>query len=100
MTGEYLLLPCWDGVPPTPAQIEQAAQLAAQGSRDGDVMVHCAHGRGRSTCVMVACLVAAGLFADWEAAFAACKAKRKVVSLNKKMRRALTEWQERYVVAK
>ena len=25
--GEYLLLPCWDGVPPTPAQIEQAAQL-------------------------------------------------------------------------
>jgi|EP00908_Phaeocystis_cordata_P004573 protein-tyrosine phosphatase len=100
VTGEYLLLPCWDGVPPTPAQIEQAAQLAAQGSRDGDVMVHCAHGRGRSTCVMVACLVAAGLFADWEAAFAACKAKRKVVSLNKKMRRALTEWQERYVVAK
>ena len=24
VTGEYLLLPCWDGVPPTPAQIEQA----------------------------------------------------------------------------
>ena len=21
VTGEYLLLPCWDGVPPTPAQI-------------------------------------------------------------------------------
>ena len=37
---------------------------------------------------------------DVKAAFAACKAKRKVVSLNKKMRRALTEWQERYVVAK
>ena len=41
-----------------------------------------------------------GTECDVKAAFAACKAKRKVVSLNKKMRRALTEWQERYVVAK
>ena len=37
---------------------------------------------------------------DVKAAFAACKAKRKVVSLNKKMRRALTEWQERYVTVR
>ena len=37
--GEYLLLPCWDGVPPTPAQIEQAAQLAADGYQHGDIMV-------------------------------------------------------------
>jgi len=100
VTGEYLLLPCWDGVPPTPAQIEQAAQLAADGCQHGDIMVHCAHGRGRSTCVMVACLVQAGLFASWESAFAACKQKRKVVSLNKKMRTALTEWQDTYVIAR
>tara|TARA_B110001452_G_scaffold189981_1_gene160161 strand:- start:1286 stop:2011 length:726 start_codon:yes stop_codon:yes gene_type:complete len=95
-TTEYLLLPCWDGVPPTPAQIDQAAKLAARCSESGDVMVHCAHGRGRSTCVMVACLVQAGLFATWEEAFAACKQKRKVISLNKKMRTALTAWQETY----
>jgi hypothetical protein len=88
----YLLLPCWDGVPPSPKGIERAARLAAEASLRGDIMVHCAHGRGRSTCVMVACLVKAGLFSRWEDAYEECRKRRKGVKLNGKMRRALDDW--------
>ena len=56
------------------------------------IMVHCAHGKGRSTCVMVACLVRAGVYATWQDAFEACAKRRKGVKLNGKMRRALDEW--------
>ena len=59
-------------------------------------MVHCAHGRGRSTCVMVACLVKAGLFSHWQDAFEACKKQRKGIKLNKKMRDALDEWEKAF----
>ena len=52
-TFAYMLIPCWDGTPPAPRDIERAARFAADHVERGDVMVHCAHGRGRSTCVMV-----------------------------------------------
>ena len=93
---EYLLLPCWDGTPPASDAIETAARLAARSSHRGDVMVHCAHGRGRSTCVMVACLVRAGVHNSWRAAFDAVKLRRKGVKLNSKMKRALDEWEGRF----
>jgi len=67
--GSYLLLRCWDGVPPTPQQLEEAASFALRRRPKGDVVVHCAHGRGRSTTVMCACLVKAGLFESWPEAF-------------------------------
>ena len=59
-------------------------------------MVHCAHGRGRSTCVMVACLVRAGVHATWRDAFEAVRTERKGVKLNGKMRRALDEWAHKF----
>ena len=90
---QYLLIPCWDGVPPTPKDIERAARFATDACDKGDVMVHCAHGKGRSTCVMVACLVRAGLFSSWRQAFEAVRLKRRGVKLNQKMRDALDEWQ-------
>lgn len=90
----YLLLRCWDGVPPTADQLEQAATFAVRQKSHGDVLVHCAHGRGRSTTVMCACLVKAGLFKTWEEAFHAVKARRTVVKLNRRMRAALSCWQE------
>jgi len=92
-TDEYLLLACWDGTPPSARSIERAARLAAEASTRGDVMVHCAHGRGRSTCVMVACLVRAGLYENWREAFAAVSKRRRGVKLNGKMMRALDEWE-------
>ena len=95
-TDEYLLVPCWDGVPPAPLDIERAARLAAAHAARGDVLVHCAHGRGRSTCVMVACLVRAGVFATWRDAFESASKRRKGIKLNGKMRRALDEWEQSF----
>lgn len=97
-TERYLLLRCWDGVPPSPEQLERAAAFAVAAHEDGHVMVHCAHGRGRSTTTMCACLVKAGLHSTWEKAFEAIKRKRNVCKLNRKMRSALTAWQAEYVV--
>jgi len=93
---QYLLVPCWDGTPPPPAAIERAARLASSCRSRGHVMVHCAHGRGRSTCVMVACLVRAGEFANWRDAFEGCKKYRKGIKLNQKMRDALDAWAATY----
>eukprot|EP00929_Paragymnodinium_shiwhaense_P007772 TRINITY_DN111681_c0_g1_i1.p1 TRINITY_DN111681_c0_g1~~TRINITY_DN111681_c0_g1_i1.p1 ORF type:complete len:315 (+),score=65.66 TRINITY_DN111681_c0_g1_i1:45-947(+) len=96
--SQYLLCPCWDGVPPTPYMLEQAADFAtAAHELGGDILVHCAHGRGRSTTVMCACLVKLGLHATWEEAFEAVRKKRRVVKLNKSMRSALAAWQEQYM---
>jgi len=95
-TDHYLNIRCWDGVPPTPAQLEEAAQMCAMACKKGDIMIHCAHGRGRSTTVLVAAVVRAGLFNTWEEAFEAVKKKRPVVRLNSKMRSALTKWATEY----
>lgn len=90
----YMLLRCWDGVPPTPQQLEQAAEFAVRRSAKGHINVHCAHGRGRSTTAMCACLVKAGKFKTWQEAYDAIRSKRKVCKLNSKMRAALDAWQE------
>ena len=98
-TRAYLCMPTWDGVPATPDQIEEAANFALTASQQGgDVLVHCAHGRGRSTTIMCACLVKAGLFTTWEDAFEkGIKPKRPCCKLNKRMMENLTKWQATYV---
>lgn len=101
-TRAYLNLPTWDGVPASPAKIEEAAEFAiAAMNQGGDILVHCAHGRGRSTTIMCACLVKAGLFSTWLEAFEkGIKPSRPCCKLNKRMRQNLTEWQARYVDGK
>jgi len=95
--GGYLLVRCWDGVPPTPDELEMAAVHCARAHRAGEnLLIHCAHGRGRSTTCMCAAAVRAGLFATWQEAFEAIKVGRPVVKLNAKMRGALAAWQEKY----
>lgn len=89
----YLLLRCWDGVPPTPEQLELAAEFAVRRRAKGHVIVHCAHGRGRSTTAMCACLVKAGVCKTWQEALSMIQSKRKVCRLNSKMRVALEAWQ-------
>jgi hypothetical protein len=97
----YCLIPTWDGVPATPKQLELAATFAVEARKKGDVLVHCAHGRGRSTTVMCACLVKAGLFDTWQQAFEkGIKPHRSVCKLNGLMRKALNEWQARYIDGK
>jgi len=99
-TRAYFSIPTWDGVPASPDQIEEAANFAVavkQGG-GGDVLVHCAHGRGRSTTVMCACLVKAGLFPTWEEAMdRGVKPRRPCCKLNGRMRENLTAWQTKYV---
>lgn len=94
----YLLVPTWDGVPADPAQLEEAATFAVKARERGDVIIHCAHGRGRSTTVMCAALVKAGMYSTWQEAFEkGIKPGRPVCKLNTKMRQALTQWQADYV---
>jgi protein-tyrosine phosphatase len=100
-TAEYLLVPSWDGVPATPAELEKAAIFAVQARKNGDVLIHCAHGRGRSTTVMCAALVKAGLFSTWQEAFEiGIKPKRTVCKLNSSMKQALTTWQREFMEQK
>lgn len=97
-TEAYMLVPTWDGVPATPEQLEELATFAVEARKKGDVIVHCAHGRGRSTTVMCACLVKAGMYRTWEEAFEkGIKPGRPVCKLNSRMRKALTDWQRIYV---
>lgn len=98
-TREYLSLPTWDGVPATPAQLDAAATFAVNAfEKGGDILVHCAHGRGRSTTVMCACLVKAGLFDNWKDAFEkGIKPGRSVCKLNTRMKQNLQAWQEEFV---
>jgi protein-tyrosine phosphatase len=97
-TKDYLSLPTWDGVPCTPAQLEVAAQFSVKARTKGDVLVHCAHGRGRSTTVMCACLVRAGLYPNWMDAFdKGIKPYRSCCKLNSRMKQNLTAWQAEYV---
>lgn len=100
-TAHYLSAPTWDGVPLSPADLEEAATFAVDARKDGPVLVHCAHGRGRSTTVMCACLVKAGLYDNWSDAFEkGIKPNRSVCKLNKRMRENLTAWQSAYVDGK
>ncbi len=100
-TQAYLSLPSWDGVPASPAQLEEAANFAVEAHKHGDVLIHCSHGRGRSTTILCACLVKTGQFDDWEEALEkGIKPGRPVCKLNKRMRQVLTEWQAEYVDGK
>lgn len=93
-----MLVASWDGVPASPEKLEEAATFAVEARKKGDVLVHCAHGRGRSTTLMCAALVKAGLFSNWEEAFEkGIKPGRSVCKLNRRMRSALSEWQRIYV---
>lgn len=97
-TKSYLLCATWDGVPASPERLEEAAQFAVEARKKGDVLIHCAHGRGRSTTLMCAALVRAGLFDTWEEAFEkGIKPGRSVCKLNKRMRETLAQWQATYV---
>ncbi|KAL9179808.1 hypothetical protein ACHAXT_007778 [Thalassiosira profunda] len=113
-TLQYLCLPTWDGVPASPAQLEQAANfciaareewehLRETGAVEGEpnILIHCAHGRGRSTTVMCAALVKMGMYANYEEALEqGIRPGRPCCKLNSMMRKNLAEWQRIYVEGK
>ena len=113
-TMNYLCLPTWDGVPCSPADLEKAANFCIDsieewnkkrelGEVEGDahILVHCAHGRGRSTTIMCAALVKMGMFANYEEALMkGIKPARPCCKLNSMMKANLTEWQNVYIDGK
>lgn len=92
----YLNLPTWDGNAPSPARIQQGAEFIVKHAKNGPCNIHCGYGVGRSTTVMCATLVVAGLYDNYLAAFEHIKTKRKIVRLNKHMRATLEEWQAEF----
>ena len=100
-TQNYKAIPCWDGQPPSVEQLERGARFGRDamekaGLEGGSLMVHCAHGRGRSCLMMCAVLVRMGLVDGWEEGFDMVKAGRSCCKLNEGMRKRLGEWSEKF----
>lgn len=91
--GAYLCVPTWDGTAPTLDGLERAVAWAVERREAGErVLIHCAHGRGRSVTVLVAALVAAGLHPTWQAAYAHVQTVRSVL-LTRDQQALLERWE-------
>lgn len=113
-TLRYLCEPTWDGVPCSPEQLEKAAtfcieareewnRMKEKGAVEGEphILIHCAHGRGRSTTVMCAALIKMGMFKNYkEALEKGIKPGRPCCKLNSAMRKNLGDWQKIYIEGK
>lgn len=91
----YLNVPVWDGCPPTLEQLDKCVEFLKSKHREGPILVHCAYGRGRSTCMLVAGMTACGIFKNWREAFEHVKKKRPYVNLNRMMQTQLDMWSKR-----
>lgn len=69
--------------------MQWAAQQRAAGR---PILVHCAHGHGRSATVLCAILIAEGRARGVDEAEAMLKAERPRVRLNWRQRQALKQW--------
>ena len=105
--GGYLNLRVWDTHGPSPAQIDTAVRWIAEARRSGKkVLVHCAHGHGRSVTVLAAALLAqreeegggegaeSCSDASVDAVIAHIQTFRPRAKLNARQRRALEGWLE------
>jgi protein-tyrosine phosphatase len=73
-----------------PAEVQRGVDFALKQRRLGrSVLVHCAHGHGRSLEVLLACLVAAQLYKTYQEALTAVQAVRPKCKLNKMQRQHL-----------
>lgn len=92
-TENYLNLGTWDGVVRV-EDVAEAATFLAKHAKKGAVLVHCAHGVGRSTTIMRAALVEAGHFQDTVEAFNHIKTKRPMVKNNAHFQSVLDIWEK------
>ncbi len=90
----YFNVPMLDLVPPSPAQLEQAAQAigAARAAANGPVLVCCALGFSRSALAVAAWLLAEGRAATPEAAETLIRRAGPTIVLNSDHRATLAAW--------
>lgn len=90
----YLCLPTWDGTAPHPDRLDRAARWLVEQRRAGPVLVHCAHGHGRSATVLAAAWVLAGVQPSWQEAIQQMREARPSVRPNPAQVRSLRRWSE------
>lgn len=88
----YLNLPSWDGNINL-QDIDKAAKFVSKHAESGPVLVHCAHGVGRSTSMMRAALVESGHCANVDEALKAIQTARPVARSSNKFQKLLEKWQ-------
>jgi len=93
-SDHYLVLPTWDGTPPSIQQLNEGIKFLLLNREKGSILIHCGYGRGRSAVMMVCYLVAAGYHGTWEEAFAHMQKLRPRVHLNKEMSEVVIAWQK------
>lgn len=91
---KYLNIQSWDGCPPSIDQISEAVRFAKNAPRP--LLIHCAHGKGRSATIASACLRALGVCDSIIEAIKLIKLGRPQTSVNSRMRRVLEQWEESY----
>jgi len=89
----YLWLPVWDGNSPNVAQLDTAVAFAKKHmSKGSPVVIHCAHGVGRSTTAMCAVLIESGKARTVDEALAIVRKSRPIARLNSLMKSSLQNW--------
>ena len=90
----YRMVPCWDSHAPSPTAIESAVRWVV-GKLDEEyaVLVHCAHGHGRSAVITGGVLRALGLAQTVADAGKMMKNARPLVKMNSRQLAALANWE-------
>mmetsp|Transcript_26625 Transcript_26625/g.36874 ORF Transcript_26625/g.36874 Transcript_26625/m.36874 type:complete len:516 (-) Transcript_26625:143-1690(-) len=93
----YRCVPLWDAAGPSPEQMDSVANWAADlRKKNHSVLVHCAHGHGRSATVLAAAMLCAGEAPSCVKAFQQIKAFRPKARMNGAQRQSLREWARKY----
>jgi len=88
----YFCAGTWDGQAPSADRLKGAiAFVREQRSQGREIVVHCAHGRGRCATALAAALVDQGVAPDWQAAYVIIRQGRRV-RINSEQQRFLAKW--------
>jgi hypothetical protein len=91
-SGPYLCIPTWDRTPPSVPQVERAVRFVLQHAGQRPVLVHCAHGRGRSSLVLAAVLLRMGRTSTVEESFDLIRSRRPRVRMTREQWETLRTW--------
>jgi protein-tyrosine phosphatase len=96
----YYCVAVFDGTPIPSDDLEQAVEFVMNKTNKltekKRILIHCAHGIGRSTMTTLAILLRAGIVDDVNKGFSLIKQSRSIVHLNWRMRDELQRWVRRY----